>query len=394
MSSFKGKVALVGVGEVPTGRFPEKGCAEFAILAARQAIREAGINKDEIDFLIPIGAVYSSAYNSDLVCSMLVEELGLKGVKCNAQVFAGGASCSATLKTAAGLISAGIANMVLCIHSDKLGTGVTSQEGIDLFALAGISKEWEVPFGQHYSSIAGLVTERYMFETGTTEEEIASVVVSNRKWGILNPNAMFRKPITVEEVLESKVLSTPLHSKESNMLADGGSAWILTDAERAAELTPQPVYLLGDGSRVTHFCLSQEKDITRFGYREAAGEAFAGAGLKPDEIDVAEIYDSYPIFEMIALEELGFMERGESGSWFREGRTWPGGELPVTTNGGMLSQGHTGAGGGAAVLVEAVRQLQGKAGERQVEGARFAAVTSTGGTYVDAHVEILGTEIP
>jgi len=128
--------------------------------------------------------------------------------------------------------------------------------------------------------------------------------------------------------------------------------------------------------------------------REAAGEAFAGAGLKPDEIDVAEIYDSYPIFEMIALEELGFMERGESGSWFREGRTWPGGELPVTTNGGMLSQGHTGAGGGAAVLVEAVRQLQGKAGERQVEGARFAAVTSTGGTYVDAHVEILGTEIP
>jgi len=394
MKRLKGKTAIIGVGEVPTGRFPERSCIESALISARQAIQEAGIDNDDIDFVIPIGAVFSSAYNSDLVCSMLVEEIGLKNVKGNAQVFSGGASCSTSLKTAAGLIQAGIACMVLCVHSDKLGTGVTGQEGIDLFALAGISKEWEVPFGQHYSSIAGLVTTRYMYETGTTEEEVASVVVSNRKWGELNPNAMFRKPITVEEVLSSKILSTPLHSKESNMLADGGSAWIVTDAERAAVLSSKPVFLLGDGSRVTHFCISQEKDITRFGYREAARDAFGEAGLQPEDIDVAEIYDSYPVFEMIALEELGFMERGESGSWFKEGRTWPGGDLPVTTNGGMLSQGHTGAGGGAAILVEAVRQLQGKAGQRQVKGARFAVVTSTGGTYVDAHVEVLGTEIP
>lgn len=394
MSDLKGKVAIIGVGEVPTGKFPDRPCVESALRSARQAIGDAGIDKDLIDFLIPIGAVYSSAYNSDLVCSMIVEELGLKGVKGNAQVFSGGASCSTSLKTAAGLISAGIASVVLVVHSDKLGTGVSTQEGIDLFALAGISKEWEVPFGQHYSSIAGLVTTRYMFETGTTEEQVAAVVVSNRKWAELNPNAMIRKPTTVEEVLSSKVLSTPLHARESNVLADGGSAFIVTDAERAREWVEKPVYLLGDGSRVTHFCLSQEKDITRFGYREAAREAFGMAGLSPSDVDVAEVYDSYPVFEMIALEEMGFMERGESGAWFLEGRTWPGGDLPVTTNGGMLSQGHTGAGGGMALLVEAVRQLKGQAGERQVQGARFAVLTSTGGAYVDAHVEILGTEIP
>lgn len=390
----KGKVAIIGVGEVPTGRFPERSCQEIALLSARQAIQEAGIGKDDIDFVIPIGALFSSAFNSDLVCSMLVEEMGLKNVKGNAQVFAGGASSSSCLKMAAGLVQARLADMILCVHADKLGSGVTGQEGIDLFALAGISKEWEVPFGQHYSAIAGLVTNRYMHETGTGEEEIASVVVSNRKWAELNPNAMFRKPITVGEVLSSKILSTPLHSKESNMLADGGSAWIVTDAERAAALCPRPVYIVSGGSRVTHFCLSQEQDITRFGYRDAAREAFDQAGLEPKDIDIAEIYDSYPIFEMIALEEMGFMGRGESGSWFKQGRTWPGGDLPVTTNGGMLSQGHTGAGGGAAVLVEAVRQLQGKAGQRQVQGARFAVVTSTGGAYVDAHVSILGTEIP
>jgi acetyl-CoA acetyltransferase len=151
--------------------------------------------------------------------------------------------------------------------------------------------------------------------------------------------------------------------------------------------------MLGSGSRVTHHSLSQEADLTRFGYAEAAADAFAEASLTPKDIDIAEIYDSYPIFEIIALEEMGFVERGQGGPFFLDGRTWPGGDLPTTTNGGMSSQGHTGGGGGVAILVEAVRQLMGKAGERQVPDARFAAVTATGGTYVDAQVEILGNKI-
>jgi acetyl-CoA acetyltransferase len=233
-----------------------------------------------------------------------------------------------------------------------------------------------------------------MYETRTTAEQLAAVCVSNRKWAELNPHAMFRKPLTIEEVLESKMLSTPLHAKESNMLADGGAAFVITSAERAKDLCDRPAYLLGDGSRVTHFALSQEPDLTRFGYSEAAAEAFTEAELSPADIDLAEIYDSYPVFQLIALEELGFCERGSAGRFVMAGKTWPGGELPMTTNGGMLSQGHTGAGGGIAILVEAARQLMGKAGDRQVEGARFAVETATGGTYVDAHVTLLGNEIP
>jgi acetyl-CoA C-acetyltransferase len=319
--------------------------------------------------------------------------LGLH-VNNNLQLFAGGATSAVMLKVAAGLIATGVSKAILFVHADKLGTTISGQEGIDLFSTAGISKEWEVPYGMHYSSVAGLITQRYMYETGTTTEQLAAVCVSNRKWAELNPNAMFRKPLTIEAVLASKILSSPLHAFESNMLADGGSAFVVVSAERARDLTERPVYVLGEGSRVTHFALSQETDLTRFGYALAAKEAFQIADLTPADMDLAELYDSYPIFQLIALEELGLCPRGQAGKFVLNGSTWPGGNLPMTTNGGMLSQGHTGAGGGIAILIETARQLMGKAGERQVSQARFAIETATGGTYVDAHVSVLGNEIP
>jgi acetyl-CoA C-acetyltransferase len=394
MSSLKGKVAIVGIGEVPTGRFPDTAAIYHAIESARLAIKDAGINKDEIDFVMPTAALYSPQFNTELVTCRIIEELGLKNARTNCQIFAGGSSGSCFVKLGGSLILAGVAKVILCVHAERLGTGVTAQGGIDLFSTAGISAEWEVPYGQHYSSIAALTTTRYQYETGCTDEQLAAVCVSNRKWAELNPNAFFRKPLTIEEVLSSKMLSTPLRAKQSNMLFDGGSAFLLTSAERARDLTKKPVYVLGDGSRVTHFVFSQEPDITRYGWAEAGKDAFREAGLTAKDVDVAEIYDSYPIYQIITMEELGFCKRGEAGKIFLKGETWPGGRIPTTTNGGMLSQGHTGAGGGVALVVEAARQLMGKAGERQVRGARFAVETGVGGTYMDAQVTVFGTEIP
>ncbi|NOZ50339.1 MAG: thiolase family protein [Chloroflexi bacterium] len=393
MGTFKGQVAIVGIGEVPTGRFPERSAIYCAVKAAQLAIADAGLHKDDIDTVIPTTALYNAKFNTDLVTGRIVEELGLR-VRNNLQLFAGGATSAIMLKVAAGLISTGVSDAILFVHADKLGSGVSGQEGIDLFSTAGISKEWEVPYGLHYSAVAGLITQRTMYETATTAEQLASVCVSNRKWAQLNPLAMFRKPLSIEKVLNSKILSSPLHAYESNMLADGGAAFIVTSAQRARTLSERPAYLLGEGSRVTHFALSQEPDMTRFGYAAAAADAYAMAGLSPADIDLAELYDSYPIFQLIALEELGLCARGEAGSFVLAGHTWPGGKLPMTTNGGMLSQGHTGAGGGISILIEAARQLMGKAGERQVPNARFAIETATGGTYVDAHVTLLGNEIP
>jgi len=389
------RAAFIGIGEVPTGRFPETAAIYHAIESAKLAIRDAGIDKDEIDYVMPTASLYSPAFNTELVTCRIVEELGLRNVTKNCQVFAGGSSSSCGLQLASSLIETGNARTVLFVHADRLGTGVTAQGGIDLFSTAGISAEWEVPFGQHYSAIAALATNRYKFETGCTDEELSAVCVSNRKWARLNPNAFFnKKDITIEEVMASKMLSTPLRAKQSNMLFDGGGAFVLTSAERAPDLCPRPVYVLGEGGTVTHFVYSQEPDVSRFGWARAGKKAFEQAGLTPKDMDLAEIYDSYPIYQIIGLEELGFCERGEAGKLFVGGDTWPGGRLPCTTNGGMLSQGHTGAGGAVALMIEAVRQLMGKAGDRQVRDARFAVETATGGTYMDAQVTVLGTEIP
>ncbi|MGQ9652824.1 MAG: thiolase family protein [Thermodesulfobacteriota bacterium] len=394
MSGLRGKVAIVGIGEVPTGRFPDKPAIYHAVASARMAIRDSGIDKDEIDFVMPTAAMFSFSYIGELTTARLVEELGLKNCKKNCLIFSGGSSSSTGLQMAGAMIASGVARAVLFSHSEKLGTAITGQEGIDLFSVSGISPEWEVPFGQHYSTVAALATTRYKYETGCTDEQLAAVCVSNRKWAELNPNAFFRKPLTIEEVLSSKMLSTPVRAKMSNMLFDGGSAFVLTSAERAKDLPNKPVYVLGEGGIVTHHVYCQEPDLTRFGWAQAAKEAFQEAGITPKDIDVAEIYDSSPIYQLIAFEEIGLCKRGEGGEMFLRGDTWPGGKIPCTTDGGMLSKGHIGAGGGVSLLVEAARQLMGKAGERQVPNARFAVETATGGTYMDAQVTVLGTEIP
>ena len=394
MSKLKGKMAFVGIGEVPTGRFPDTAAISHGLESAKMAIRDAGINKDEIDYVFPTAAVFNNSFSNELAICRVVEELGLKNVKVNSQIWAGGSSSTVAVELAASLINSGAASTVLFLHNERLGTGVSLQGGIDVFATGGISAEWEVPFGQHYSSIAALSTMRYKYETGCTDEQLAAVCVSNRKWAELNPNAFFRKPLTLEEVMSSKMLSTPLRAKMSNMLFDGGCAFVMTSAERARDLTDKPVYLLGEGGHVSHFVYAQEPDVARFSWARAAKEAFEMAGLTAKDMDIAEIYDSYPIYQMIGFEELGFAERGQGGEMFLRGDTWPGGKIPTTTNGGMLSQGHTGAGGACAIMVETVRQLMGKAGDRQVKNAKFAVETAVGGTYMDAQVTILGTEIP
>jgi acetyl-CoA acetyltransferase len=394
MSAFKGKVAIVGIGEVPTGKFPEKDCLEHALTSCREAIIDSGIDKDEIDVIIPTGTFFNRRYNTDMIFSKLVEELGLLGkAKVNVQVFAGGSSSSTMLKTACGLISSGLVKVVLCVQSDKVGSAPL-QEMIDLFATFGIPEEWETPFGFFMGGTGALVATRYIHETGTSHEQIASVVVSMRKWAVLNENAMLRRELTVDEVLMAKPVASNLTAKEGNVLADGGSAFLVTSVERAKDLKNPPVFPLGFGGRVVHYSSSQDLDLTRMGWSEAAKEAYEMAGIKVSDIDIAEIYDGYPVYPLITLEGLGICERGEAGAFVHEGNTWPGGKMPMTTNGGMLGQGHTAAGGGVAILVEAVRQLMGKAGKRQVKDAKIAVETSMGGTFMDSQVVVLGRELP
>jgi acetyl-CoA C-acetyltransferase len=386
------RTAVVGIGEVPTGRYPERPDIDAAVAAAREAILDAGLTPADIDVVMPTGALAHSHVNVDLVFSRLCEELGmLRSAKMNVQVMAGGASSSCMTLIAESLISAGHARRVLCVHTDSVGS-LPKQRAVDLFSTTGVSEEWEAPYGHNMNAVGAMIATRYMHETGTTEEELASVCVALREWAHMNPHAMYRERMTVEEVLDAKMIATPLTAKQCNMLADGASAFVMATADDAEHITSTPVYVRGHGSSVTHWSMSQDTDLAHLGFPRAAADAYAASGLRPQDIDIAEIYDAYPVFPLIAMDALGLCGDTRSGTFIAAGNTQPGGIMPMTTNGGMLSAGHTGVGGGVSVLIEAFRQLMGKAGDRQVPDPINAVETASGGTWMDSHVTMLSRE--
>jgi acetyl-CoA acetyltransferase len=207
----------------------------------------------------------------------------------------------------------------------------------------------------------------------------------------MNPNAMYRDPITIEDVLNSGFVADPIHVLESPPLADGAAALIMTSAENAEKLVDQPVYLLGAGSSFSFSNVSQAKISAMEGQQLAAKDAYEMAGLGPEDIDVASIYEPYPLGTLSWLVSLGLKKNmTEAGQWMLEGGGAPGGELPVTTDGGMLSRGHCAIAGGMLFVVEAIRQLRGEAGERQVKNPEIAVATAMGGVGNSAFVELLG----
>ena len=394
MPGIRGKAAIVGIGEVPTGRYPDRSFIDQTVSVAEMAIRDAGIPKKDVDTVIPIGVVANPLDNANMVCSILVEELGLGSTaKSNFQIMSGGSSSANSLKIAASMVITGLSKAVLVVHSDRLASGLDINSAITTFAKSSISQEYEAPYGFSQLALAGFLQQRYMFDTGTTERQIASVVESMRRWAMLNPNAMMKSIKTADEVLDSPMLSSPVRKRMMNVLADGASAYIVTNSSRARELTKAPAYILGVGSRCTNFTVTaQPQDIMK-AWGPAAQDAYKMARVKPSDIDVAEIYDAFPTFILMSMEILGLCERGKAGKFVEDGHTSPGGKLPVSTNGAMMAQGHTGAGGGMAILVEAVRQVMGKAGPRQARKADIVVETASGGVGMDFHVGLLGKEV-
>lgn len=389
----KAQFAIISTGEVPCGIYPDRTPLEIACSVGFQAIQDAGINKNEIDAVFGAGAILDNDWGTEITFGRIPEALGLKNCKMIAMAHAGGSTTYALQKMAQGVLSTGEANMVLCVHAQRFSAFTPAQQA-EGFARAGSDPEWEFPYGLGYNALTGMMAERYMYETGASLEHFAAVIVSHRKWAQLQQNAMSKKDLTLEQVLKAKVVSTPYTSYMSNILADGGSAFIMTTAERARKLVSKPVYILGEGSAFSHRNLTKAKNIVRIVNKEAADEAYKRAGMGPKDMDIAQVYASYPANTLAMFEDFGFAEPGEGGRFFLEGHTWPGGKLPTTTMGDSNSFGHTGTGVGMYNLCESVRQLQGKAGEAQVPGARFLLENTAGGAYMDCHCSILGNELP
>ena len=390
----KGKIAIVGIGEVPTGWYPERNEWDIIYDSCMMAVKDAGINKNEIEGVICAPAVGQPKLDSELVFGKLPEELGLKGCRDIVSVNGGGSTSANLLRMAEHWIENGIAKIVLIMHASKYSS-IAPEIVIKTFATAGMSMEWEYPFGTTYNGMVAFQTARFMHDNGVTAEEMASIPVAYRKWAELDPNAMFRKPLTVSEVLSSRMISTPLHSKECNMLADGGGALIVTSPAIAKKICKTPVYKLGEGARYCQATVTQRTpEANAKLYRESAQQAFKESGLSVKDMDILELYCAYPVMMPLLLVAAGVCRDGKEATRFiAEGNTWPGGKLPCSTIGDALSRGHTGSGVGFAYLVETARQLMGKAGDRQIKDCQYVMMNCAGGSGMNIIFEIFGRKL-
>ncbi len=384
--SLRGKVAFIGYGDCPIGKYPDRTSVQQAIEVALMAIKTSGLEPGEIDAIITTRSFADEIY--DWGIGLFGEEIGLR-TKMEFQMFAGGASSSAMIKVAAALITSGQSKNVLMVASNKWGT-MKREKAVD--SLARLHHEdWERPFGFFQIGAVALVMKLAFLYGIVTAEQSASVAVSNRKWASMNPNAMYREPLTIEEVLNSGFVADPIHTLESPPLADGAAALIMTSAENAKRVVDRPVYLLGVGSSFSFSNISQAKAGGTEGQKAAAEAAYQMAGVGPKDIDLASIYEPYPLGTLAWLDNLGLCENMKAAAaWMHEGGGAPGGELPVTTDGGMLSRGHCAIAGGMLFAVEAIRQLRGEAGERQVKNLNIALATAMGGVGNSSFVEIFG----
>jgi len=376
---FGRSVAIVGVSESECGRGVSLSPLQHQALAAKKALDDAGLKKSEVDALMTTDVI-------GLPSLMVAEYLGIKPRFTDTTV-TGGSAFVVFVERAALAIAAGLCNVVLITYGSSLWSDQHrfSNAAVDPRMPAA---QFEFPYGDLSPiSAYSLAAMRHMHQYGTTSEQFAEVTVSSRQWANRNPDALLRHPITVNDVIESPMIASPFHKFDCCLMTDGGGAVVVTSAERARDLRQRPVYLLGSGFSATHMTIPQMEDLTVSGAVASSRQAFEKAGVTRSDIDVVQIYDSFTFSVILALEDLGFCKKGEGGQFVQGGRIGPGGELPTNTSGGGLSYTHPGA-FGIFLVIEAVRQLRGECGDRQVSDAELALVHGIGG-WLSSHATLI-----
>jgi len=381
------EACIVGIGETEYCRKPGSGMSQLAIQlrAASAAIAEAGLSPSEIDGIMPfpnLGRAEEFAAN-----------LGCENLRYAATIHMGGAAPAASLQAAAAAVDSGMANYVLLPAGWNGYSGARVRQTVsqDVASIPGgaIARDYYLPFGftappQWYSVMA----RRHMHEFGTKSEHLGAIALAMRGHAQLNPKAvMHGKPMTLDDYLASPMLADPYRFFDCCLETDGAAAVVVTSAERARDMATSPVRILAAASGQPYPAdeITNRRDIFRTGLTIAAPEAFGKAGVTPADVDFAMIYDCFTFEVLQQLEEVGFCKRGEGGPFVEGGRIELGGDLPVNTHGGLLSEAHV---LGMSHIVEAVRQLRGGLGERQVEGAALGVVTGWG-DFGDGSVALL-----
>ena len=387
-TGLKGKVAIVGAADTEVGILPGKTPMELCVEAALAALADAGINKDGIDGLVTCNAMAQPLmYHAEA----FAEYLQIFPRYC-INVGAGGGTTFSILHHAASAIATGMADTILIVMADSLRSGLTREQAMLIQSSTG-HPQFEQPYGPTVPAYYALIAQAHMAQFGTTAEQFAEIAVAARAHAALNPAAQKRDPITVADVVNSRLIADPLHLLDCSLVSDGGSAIIMTSAERAADFPHQPVYLLGVGEGHSHEHISQAHDLTTSAAREAGERAYKMAGLGAKDMDFAQLYDCFTPTVLVELEDLGFCAKGEGGEFAASGALRPGGALPVNTHGGLLSHCHPGNPGSMFALTESVWQLRHTTGERQVADARHALVHAQGGIMSSHTTLILGREV-
>ena len=380
MSLTRGAVAVVGAAESDLGLVaPHTSPIDLMAQGTIAALEDAGLGLSDVDGLL------SASTQSRFAPMVLAEYLGIKPRFFDGTAI-GGSSFMTHVAHAHAAIELGLCEVAVIAY------GSTQRSVSRAAASPREYNYYEAPFRPILPiSAYAMAAARHMHQYGTTREQLAEVAVAARQWALMNPQAWEKEPLTVEQVLNARMVSYPFTVRDCCLVVDGGGAIVLTSAARAKTLKKKPVYVLGVGESLSHSTIANMPDLTVTAAAESGPQAYAMAKVKPSDIDMVSLYDAFTITPILFLEDLGFCPKGEGGRFVSGGRIAPGGKLPVNTSGGGLSYCHPGM-YGLLVMIEAIRQIRGECGKRQVPDCEVALAHGNGGVLSSQCTVVFGSD--
>lgn len=377
------EVAIIGIGMTPFGELWEQSIRDMFAEAALKAMKNANINK--IDALY-VGAMSSGLYAmQEHLGALMCDYIGQRGAA-SARIESACASGGTAMRMAYLEVASGMSDIVLAGGVEKMWD---ADDGSAILATAS-DQEYEAYHGVTFPGLYAMMARLYMHRYGLTREELAQIPVINHKHAVNNPNAQYPFEITVETVLKSSMVADPLRLMDCSPITDGAACVILCPLEMAKDFTDKPVKVKAVGAASGTIALHDHKDITKLDAVRLAGErAYKASGLSPQDIDFVEVHDCFSIAQILVAEELGFFSYGEAGKALAEGQGTYGGKIVINPSGGLKAKGHPVGATGIAQIIEAVEQLRGEAGKRQVKDAKFGMTQNMGGSGGSCVVHIL-----
>lgn len=381
-------VAVIGIGKTHFGAFPDRDLRSLAVEAGQKALDDAHVGNSQIEAFYLGNFAGPSFVGQNHLAPYIADGLGMAGIPAT-RFEAACASSGAAFFQAVMSVASGVYDLVLVDGVEKM-TSQTTPRVTEILAAAG-DLGGEVRAGATFPALFAMIARRHMYQYGTTREQLAAVSVKNHGNGAKNPYAHMKKVITLEQALAGKPVADPLTVYDCSLVSDGAAAVVLAPLDRAAEFTGKPVRVLGIAQTSDCLALDEKADITTLNsVRLAAEKAYKMAGVSAKDIQFAEVHDCFTIAELLAIEDLGFVAKGQGGPYTQSGATCIHGERPINASGGLKSKGHPVGATGVGQICDLVQQIRGEAGDRQIARHSLGLAQNLGGSGATCVVSILG----